>query len=301
VRLLVSMCSRTDEAPECLVVCDPDRRLVESVAVADPALGTFGLALTASTVYAVFDLGRPVDEDPERSELRAFDPGTLRVRWRYPFEVGRDVHSIAVEGGQLHAVSTGTDELLRLGLDPDGAVTSEEVVWRPDPEDERTDGQHLNDVALVGGQLLVSGFGPRPGPMAWQDARDGFVRSVVDGSVVLGPLYHPHSICELGSGEFAVCESPRRRVLTSTGRISGTLPGYARGLCVAGGRLYVGTSRNRHPSEPLSILPYDRSSAPADEGIVAICQLDLGTLAVKQVIELHPYGREVYDIVELSL
>jgi hypothetical protein len=60
----------------------------------------------------------------------------------------------------------------------------------------------------------------------------------------------------------------------------------------------VGTSRNRHPSEPLSILPYDRSSAPAAQGIVAICELDLVTLAVQRVIELHPYGREVYDLIE---
>jgi hypothetical protein len=60
----------------------------------------------------------------------------------------------------------------------------------------------------------------------------------------------------------------------------------------------VGTSRNRHPSEPLSILPYDRSSTPAGEGIVAICELDLVTLALERVIELRPYGREVYDLVE---
>jgi hypothetical protein len=299
MRLLVSMCSRTDEAPECLLLCDPDRRLVEPVALPDPKFGTFGLALTPSTVYAVVDLGRPLDEDTERSELRALDWATLRVRWRYPFELGRDVHSIAVNGGAMYAVSTGTDELLRLGLDPDGAVTSEEVAWRLDPEAERTDRQHLNDVALVGSQLLISGFGPRPGSNAWQDARDGYVRSVNNSSVALGPLYHPHSICSLGSGEFAVCESPRRRMLTSTGRTSGTLPGYARGLCATEGKVYVGTSRERHPSEPLSILPYDRPSTPTDGGIAAICQLDLATLSVQRVIELNPYGREVYDIAQL--
>jgi hypothetical protein len=293
------MCSRTDEAPECLVLCDPDRRHIQPIAVANPAFGAFGICLTPSTVYSVFDLGRPVEEEPERSELRALDPATLRVRWRYSFELGRDVHSIVAEGGGMYAVSTGTDELLRLGLDIEGRVTSEEIVWRAESDGERADRHHVNDVAVFGGRLLVSGFGPRPGPTAWEGARDGFVRSVADASVVLGPLYHPHSICDLGSGEFAVCESPRRRIVTSTGRISSPLPGYARGLCIAGGKLYVGTSRNRHPSEPLSILPYDRSSAPAGEGIVAICELDPDTLAIEGVVELRQYGREVYDLVEL--
>jgi hypothetical protein len=277
----------------------PDQRLIQPIAVPKPALGAFGLCLTSSTVYTVFDLGRPVEEQPERSELRALDPATLRVHWRYSFKLGRDVHSIVADSGGMYAVSTGTDELLRLGLDADGRVTSEEIVWRAEGDDERADRHHVNDVAVVGGQLLVSGFGPRPGPTVWEGARDGFVRSVADGSVVMGPLYHPHSICDLGSGELAVCESPRRRIVTSTGRISSPLPGYARGLCIAGGRLYVGTSRNRHPSEPLSILPYDRPTAPAGEGIVAICELDLVTLALERVIELRPYGREVYDLVKL--
>jgi hypothetical protein len=99
MRLLVSMCSRTDEAPECLILCDPDRRLIQPIAVPKPALGAFGLCLTSSTVYTVFDLGRPDEEQPERSELRALDPATLRVHWRYSFKLGRDVHSIVADSG----------------------------------------------------------------------------------------------------------------------------------------------------------------------------------------------------------
>jgi hypothetical protein len=54
---------------------------------------------------------------------------------------------------------TGTDELLRLGLDADGRVTSEEIVWRAE-SDERADRHHVNDVAVVGCQLLVSNTRP---------------------------------------------------------------------------------------------------------------------------------------------
>jgi hypothetical protein len=123
------------------------------------------------------------------------------------------------------------------------------------------------------------------------------VSDLSDRERLLGPVYHPHSICELSADELAVCESPRRRVVTSLGRASASLPGYTRGMTFAGGKLYVGTSRNRHPSEPLSLLPYDRSPTSTGDGIAAVCGLDPTTLAVEQVIELAPHGREVYDIV----
>ena len=298
MRLLVSLCSRTAEAPGSLLVLDTAPLQIEAARIVDPAFGTFGLSVSRSTVYSVFDRGRPTPDQPERSELRALDHGSLHERWRYPFTVGRDVHSICADDSSLYAVSTGTDELLQLDLDGEGRVKTEEVVWKPDLEAERTDLHHLNDVAVIDGRLLISGFGRRPGPNAWQDARMGFVRSTSDGTVVLGPLYHPHSICDLGSGEFAVCESPRRRVVTNKGRTSSPLPGYARGLCLAGGKLYVGTSRNRHPSEPLSILPYRGDYG--DEGLAAICELDLETLDVERIIELSAHGREVYDIAQLT-
>jgi hypothetical protein len=109
------------------------------------------------------------------------DHGSLHGRWRYPFTVGRDVHSICTDDRSLYAVSTGTDELLQLDLDGEGRVKTEQVVWKPDPQTERADLLHLNDVAVIDGRLLISGFGPRPGPNPWQDARGGFVRSTPDG------------------------------------------------------------------------------------------------------------------------
>jgi hypothetical protein len=115
--LLVSLCSRTAEAPGSLLVLDTAPLQIEAARIADPAFGTFGLSVSPSTVYSVFDRGRPTPDQPERSELRALDHGSLHDRWRYPFTVGRDVHSISADGRSLYAVSTGTDELLRLDLD----------------------------------------------------------------------------------------------------------------------------------------------------------------------------------------
>ena len=36
-----------------------------------------------------------------------------------------------------------------------------------------------------------------------------------------------------------------------------------------------------------------------DEGLAAICELDLETLDVERIVELSPHGREVYDIDQL--
>jgi hypothetical protein len=299
VRLLVSLCNRTEEAPECLLVVDPDRPVVEPVPIEGAAHGVFGLAVTSTTIYAVFDLGRSTPDEPERSELRALDPSTLAVRWARPFEIGRDVHSIAVHGGGLVAVSTGTDELLRLDLDAEGAVVGEHVIWRPEGTRGRTDQHHLNAVAVVDEEVLVAGFGAPSATGEWRSAFGGSVRAIAGSSTRLEPLYHPHSICPLGAGTFAVCESPRRRVVTNVGKVSAELPGYARGIARLRGKLFVGTSRDRHPGEPLSIMPH--AGVATDVGVVAICHLDATSLALERVVELAPFGREVYDIVEVPL
>ncbi|MDP9301477.1 MAG: TIGR03032 family protein [Actinomycetota bacterium] len=162
------------------------------------------------------------------------------------------------------------------------------------------DEQHLNSVASVDGGFLIAGFGRRPpGASSWRAATRGFVRSVPDGNLIMAPLYHPHSICRLARGEVAVCESPRRHVVTSEGRVSDPLPGYARGLLRAGDKLYAGTSRHRRPSEPASILDYGPATSEIDDGACSVCQLDAATLGLESVIPLDPHGREVYDIVAL--
>ena len=236
MRLLVSLCSSTTEAPEAIVVYDAATGRVEPAPLSDPGAGVFGLCVANSIIYCLIDHGPPSPGEPERSELCALDSATLAVRWRYPFRVGRDVHSVAARGHRLSVTSTGTDEVLELALDDQGRIEDERVIWRAGPAGERADRHHVNDVLIDGDRMLVSGFGPRPTPESgWKDTTAGFVRALPSGDLVMGPVYHPHSICRLSAGELALCESPRRRVVTSTGRRSELLPGYSRGLCLVGG------------------------------------------------------------------
>ncbi len=291
MRLLVSLYSRTQEWAEALVLVDPSARAVRPVPIPDPAYGAAGLCLGEDTVYCVVDRGRPAPDEPELSDLYALDVDTLGVRWRHRFRVARDVHSLAASAAGVYAVSTGTDEVVELRVDRQG-VLAEGVWWRAHPAGERSDRHHLNAIAPIDGRLLICGFGPRP-PSGWRDARDGFVRALPTGEHVAGPLYHPHSLCRLDNGVIAVCESPRRRVVTSDGRRSPPLAGYARGLCLADGGLYAGTSQPRSPG----ILPHD--SAGAVDGACSLCRLDPRTLALEDVILLDDYGREVYDVLAI--
>jgi hypothetical protein len=297
VRLFASLCNRTEEAPTSLLVVDSPNSIVEPVDVSEPASGALGMSLFRGELLAVFDLGRQDRDEPERSELRAFDTNTLTERWRAGVELARDVHSIAADDDGLLAASSGTDAIVRIDLSEAGGAQAERVVWQASP-DSSSDLNHLNTVARVDDRVLVAGFGPRPAPAAWRDAREGFVLELPSERPVLRSIYHPHSICDLGNGEIATCESPLRRVRTDRGRVSENLPGYARGLCIADGSLFVGTSRDRHPGEPLSILPH--AGINNDHGIASICGLDLETLALIDVLEISPLGREVFDIIEVS-
>lgn len=76
MRLLVSLCSSTAEAPEALVVYDAATERVEPGWLPDSGTGAFGLCVAYGKIYTLVDHGRPNPDEPERSELYALDSGT---------------------------------------------------------------------------------------------------------------------------------------------------------------------------------------------------------------------------------
>lgn len=266
-------------------------------------VGITGLAADQRYLYAVGQIRTDPAATPV-SELLTFDRTGLRLRDRYTFRLGLDVHSLTIVDGELMAVSTGTDALVELAL-RDGRVSTEHVHWRADPIGPVADLLHLNAVGHHRGTLLVSGFGRRTGP-SWNSARAGFVRQVgvrdgAPGPFVATDLRHPHSLLADGD-DILLCASHDRAIRTLRSDWLTGLPGYARGLCRADSMIYVGTSVGRRRSR-------SRSGGDMTLGNPQDMGLPTGECAVTGVLRstgrpvyrtvLTPLVREVYDLLFL--
>jgi hypothetical protein len=297
--ILVSLCNRDEDHPEALVAVDSITGTSLPVALAEPGLGAMGLCKTGEYVFVVVRLGREDDEGRELSGLYTLQRDTLAPVAHYEFETGRDVHSLYPLAGALYAVSTGTDELLRLELD-DGEVVAESVYWRPASAGPRRDEHHLNAVYFWDGALVVSGFGRRPPEADWKDARDGFLWHLGRDERFGPALYQPHSFAALPDEDLVVCESPARIVRSLSGKVSPPLEAYVRGLCVEDGDVWAGLSLGRRQSKSAGTINNLAAPGAVVAGSCGLVRLDGQTFAVKdEVINLARYGREVYDLLAL--
>src|ERR1043166_1764697 len=153
--------------------------------------GITGLALDKRFLYAAV---QPSDElalsgSAGRSWLLVIDRRRFEVVSHYPFQLGADIHSLCVAGDRLYAVSTGTDEVLELGMH-DATVISEFATWRPDDTGPRADVHHLNAVCEWQGDFWVSAFGKKSGAQ-WDTARNGFVANLRSGAMIARGIHHP--------------------------------------------------------------------------------------------------------------
>jgi hypothetical protein len=260
--------------------------------------GATGVAVTDRFVYVAAQSTQVIDHaDPRvRSGILTFDRSDFRLIQFYECSSVFDVHSLCVLADELVVVSTGTDELVSLGLR--GAnIVSETVVWRADLDGPRTDNHHLNAIYPWRGDLVVSGFGKKTGTL-WSSATQGFLQCVGSGERLASFLHHPHSITDIGD-TLAYCESATRsvRLIGKSGR--GQLPGYTRGLCRAGDDLFVATSRSRFISKSRRIASnsVEPGAATGDCTVVRLC---LNDLRIKQIIDLTTFGCEVYDLQPIS-
>jgi hypothetical protein len=250
--------------------------------------GITGLALSDDFVYAVVQ--------DKACHLAVFDRATLSLRGLHSLPAMSDVHSLRVEDGALLAVSTGTDEVVRLRLQ--GAeIGCSEVYWRPDPGGAREDIHHLNAILRAHGDWYVSGFGRKAGE-TWGSAKNGVVLRLTDRQAVASEIVHPHSLALIGDA-LAYCESRDRSVRILGGERSEPLPGFARGMCVIGESVYVGTSNERRVSKSTGIV-HAVGAAGAPEARCTICRLSARGLAVEDVIDLSAYAYEIYDLVPVD-
>jgi hypothetical protein len=250
--------------------------------------GATGLALSSQHVYAII-------QDQER-HLAVFDRTTMALCGAPSLPEMADAHSLWVDGESLYVVSTGTDEVVRIGMNG-SEIGSHEVYWRPDTDAPRADVHHLNAILGFGGDLFVSGFGRKSGA-TWSSARDGFIVNVTEQRVVASGIEHPHSLVMLGDS-LAFCESRRSTVQVIGDPRMQQLPGYTRGMCVAGETLYVATSTGRRVSKSTGLVN-NADDPGAPHGGCAICRLSATSLAVEEIIDLSNYGYEIYDLLPVG-
>jgi hypothetical protein len=290
--VLVSFCNVTGGAPT-LALVNVVSGSASVLRVPDDVSrrgGISGTLLTSRYLFAV--LPNTMTMSPNRpSSLLVFDRRDLTLLTDHAFSSIVDAHSLLAIDGGLLVVSTGTDEVTRVRLE--GAeVVAEEVVWRMDANGPRADVHHLNAICSRGGELLVSGFGKKTGD-TWSTAGSGFIVNITSGETIATGIGHPHSIIDV-DGTMAYCESSTATLRMMGGARSQQLPGYPRGVCLAGDRLMVGTSQGRRTSKSTGLT--NRADPGTTAGRCAVVMLALPNLTIERVVYLDDLAFELYDL-----
>lgn len=173
-------------------------------------------------------------------------------------------------------------------------------IWHPPyisaitPEDRC----HLNGIAVEDGRLrYVTAFGPFDEANGWRDhdPHTGVIMDVERNCILRGGMCLPHSprLCD---GRLFVLEAGTGTVL-QVDRGSGqttamvTLPGFARGLVVADGIMFVGLSTVRDTAHQLA-LPLTRTGAELLTGVAAV---DVERATVLGLLRFND-RREIFDV-----
>lgn len=290
--LLATICNMRPPQPSGLVEINlgTGSRKTIALGLTERVLTCTGLAADEHSIYVL----------SETESLRFF----LSVLRRNDYAVDyiqelpgvRDGHSIALSGRTLYIVSTGSDEVQAYELS-DRKLMPRGVAWRA--SEAQRDTHHLNAIAVVEGELLISGFGEKTG-QTWSSAMNGYMFNASTGKYAARAVYQPHSICA-ADGEVYMCESARGRVITLSG-MQWQIGGYLRGLAsMAKGRMAVGFNVTRKVSKSTGI-----ENNPGDPGAKSgECGIGVYDLTNKEPhllaqIDLSEHGNEIYDLLCLN-
>lgn len=206
------------------------------------------------------------------------------------------VHDVAFHDGGLLFVNTRFSCLARVSCDHHFLP-----VWHPRfisdlvPEDRC----HLNGLAMVAGRpKYVTALGTTNSAGAWRDnkACGGVVIDVETGQIVAESLSMPHSprwhegrlwVLNSGTGELVVIdpETGRRETVSS-------LPGYVRGLCLAGSFALVGMCKIRE-KHIFGGLPIQQRLKRLTCGVAIV---DLRSGGIAGMFEFTSGCEELYDV-----
>lgn len=190
-----------------------------------------------------------------------------------------DPHSLVISDGAWYVLSTGSDSVV--AVEPNTGRQS--VVW--EAPSGGVDLLHLNSIFVLNDDLCVSAMCRRDGSLA--SSTDGIVLNLHTGQTLMRPLFHPHS-ARVIEGEVVLCESGRRRVISSGGSVLSVPLGYVRGFDVTDRHIVIGTSRSRRPPVGrCTIQLYERTSSEIG-GAERVASVHVGDL-----------GPEIFDVLAM--
>jgi uncharacterized protein (TIGR03032 family) len=215
------------------------------------------------------------------------------------------VHEMAWAGDQLWVVNTRFSCLCT--LDPDYSFVPR---WRPPfiTALAAEDRCHLNGLAMAPGErgvltpCYVTALGATDTPSGWRQdkARGGCLIDVSSGKIVVPGLCMPHSprwhdgrlwLLESGTGRLVLIDLANGR-----GQVVAELPGFTRGLALAGSYAFVGLSKIRETSA-MDGVPLARRRAELKCG-VAVVDLRIGRMI--GLLEFQTAVEEIFDVQLLS-
>jgi Domain of unknown function (DUF4915) len=163
------------------------------------------------------------------------------VRYVLKVPEARDIHDIALDGGEFICVSTGTNEVV--WIDTLGRINRR---WKGEGE---RDAWHLNCLCKVDGRWHVSAFGRYAGHRDWTKGclGQGFVVDLDKQVDVVRGLNGPHNP-RLIDGTWVVCDSHISALAVQRPGepvVQVPLGGFTRGLDWDDRFYYVGVSANR--------------------------------------------------------
>jgi uncharacterized protein (TIGR03032 family) len=206
------------------------------------------------------------------------------------------IHEIAFAGGELWIVNTRFSALCT--LDGDSSFVPR---WRPPFVSHLAaeDRCHLNGMAVVDDRVrYVTALGATNTAGGWREnkAGGGVLLDVDSGEIILRGLSMPHSP-RLHDGRFYLLESGKGTLAWADLR-SGTvetiaeLPGFTRGLALAGPFAFVGLSQVRE-TNVFGGIPLTERVPERQCGVWAI---DLRSGAVAGFLRFEGDVREIFDV-----
>ena len=206
------------------------------------------------------------------------------------------VHELAYAGDELRIVNTRFSCLAK--LDSEHSFVP---CWRPRfitrlSADDRC---HLNGLAVVDGQVrYATALGATDTPQGWREnkAHGGVVIDVTSGEIVARGLSMPHSprwhagrlwVLESGKGTVATVDPASGRIETVT-----VLPGFTRGLALAGPYAFVGLSQVRE-SNIFGGLPLTERN---EERRCGVWILDIRTGQTVGFLRFEGGVQEIFDV-----